>query len=111
HDHKFDPIPQREYYSLAGIFLSTDTRYGTFFAAQNRNPAELIELPTEPTGTAGSTRRKTLTPEERRQKEETLARMTREADDLANATFGQTIGSFGGRQPRNQQLLLLLRMN
>src|SRR5690606_20904142 len=39
------------------------------------------------------------------------ARMTREADDLANATFGQTIGSFGGRQPRNQQLLLLLRMN
>jgi len=28
HDHKFDPIPTRDYYSLAGIFLSTDTRYG-----------------------------------------------------------------------------------
>ena len=25
HDHKFDPIPQREYYALAGIFESTKT--------------------------------------------------------------------------------------
>jgi hypothetical protein len=24
HDHKFDPIPQKDYYSLAGIFASTD---------------------------------------------------------------------------------------
>ncbi|MHC5536841.1 DUF1549 and DUF1553 domain-containing protein, partial [Singulisphaera rosea] len=24
HDHKFDPIPQRDYYSLAGVFASTD---------------------------------------------------------------------------------------
>ncbi len=28
HDHKFDPIPTKDYYSLAGFFLSTDTRYG-----------------------------------------------------------------------------------
>ncbi len=28
HDHKFDPIPTRDYYALAGIFLSTDTRFG-----------------------------------------------------------------------------------
>ncbi|MEQ8787202.1 MAG: DUF1553 domain-containing protein [Pirellulaceae bacterium] len=28
HDHKFDPVPTRDYYALAGIFLSTDTRYG-----------------------------------------------------------------------------------
>src|SRR4029079_17185612 len=25
HDHKFDPIPTRDYYSLAGIFKSTKT--------------------------------------------------------------------------------------
>lgn len=25
HDHKFDPIPQRDYYALAGIFASTHT--------------------------------------------------------------------------------------
>lgn len=28
HDHKFDPIPTRDYYALAGIFLSTETLYG-----------------------------------------------------------------------------------
>ena len=25
HDHKFDPIPTRDYYALAGIFKSTQT--------------------------------------------------------------------------------------
>ncbi|MHA3770875.1 PSD1 and planctomycete cytochrome C domain-containing protein [Verrucomicrobiota bacterium sgz303538] len=29
HDHKFDPIPQRDYYALAGIFRSTRTYFGT----------------------------------------------------------------------------------
>ncbi|MCA9171195.1 MAG: DUF1549 domain-containing protein, partial [Planctomycetales bacterium] len=28
HDHKFDPIPTRDYYALAGIFRSTDTLNG-----------------------------------------------------------------------------------
>lgn len=28
HDHKFDPIPTRDYYALAGIFASTDTLAG-----------------------------------------------------------------------------------
>ncbi len=45
HDHKFDPIPQKEYYALAGIFLSTETRYGTFAAQQNNHAAKLVELP------------------------------------------------------------------
>ena len=27
HDHKFDPIPTREYYAMAGLFTSTDTLY------------------------------------------------------------------------------------
>ncbi len=45
HDHKFDPIPQREYYGLAGIFLSTDTRYGTAQGIQNRHSSDLVELP------------------------------------------------------------------
>ena len=46
HDHKFDPIPQRDYYSLAGIFLSTETRYGTASGIQNRHGSGMIELPT-----------------------------------------------------------------
>src|SRR5262249_33250794 len=28
HDHKFDPIPQKDYYALAGIFDSTQTVHG-----------------------------------------------------------------------------------
>ena len=28
HDHKFDPIPTKDYYSLAGIFRSTADSYG-----------------------------------------------------------------------------------
>ena len=29
HDHKFDPVPTRDYYALAGFFTSTETLWGT----------------------------------------------------------------------------------
>jgi cytochrome c553 len=45
HDHKFDPIPQRDYYALAGIFRSTETCYGTVRFVQSQRPTPLIELP------------------------------------------------------------------
>jgi len=45
HDHKFDPIPQRDYYAMAGILASTQTRYGTFDGPGNRHGSPLIELP------------------------------------------------------------------
>ena len=45
HDHKFDPIPQRDYYAMAGIFASTDTRFGTFESQGNNHSAGLISLP------------------------------------------------------------------
>ncbi len=44
HDHKFDPIPQNEYYSLAGIFTSTETLYGTAKTNGNRNPGRLLAI-------------------------------------------------------------------
>ena len=47
HDHKFDPIGQRDYYALAGIFLSTDTLYGTHSQQQNVRPSDLVELDDE----------------------------------------------------------------
>jgi len=47
HDHKFDPVAQRDYYALAGIFLSSETLYGTGAQFQNANPSTLIELPPE----------------------------------------------------------------
>lgn len=28
HDHKFDPVPTRDYYAMAGIFTSTETMWG-----------------------------------------------------------------------------------
>ncbi|MFK8114095.1 MAG: PSD1 and planctomycete cytochrome C domain-containing protein [Rubripirellula sp.] len=45
HDHRFDPVSQRDYTALAGIFLSTKTKYGTAGAVGGRNRASLIELP------------------------------------------------------------------
>jgi len=45
HDHKFDPIPQTDYYALAGIFSSTETLYGGFRSQRNRQPSGLIALP------------------------------------------------------------------
>lgn len=45
HDHRFDPIPQSDYYALAGIFQSTETCYGTIRQIQSNHPSRLLELP------------------------------------------------------------------
>jgi hypothetical protein len=45
HDHKFDPIPQKDYYALAGIFRSTETCYGTIRLLQSNHPSPLVNLP------------------------------------------------------------------
>lgn len=45
HDHKFDPVPQADYYALAGIFLSTETCFGTPRYVLNINPTPLLTLP------------------------------------------------------------------
>jgi len=45
HDHKFDPIPMSDYYSMAGIFLSSETLFGTARNQQNRRATELVSLP------------------------------------------------------------------
>ncbi len=53
HDHKFDPIPQKDYYALAGMFLSSETLYGTSNAVQNKHPSDLIDLGKESRMIAG----------------------------------------------------------
>src|SRR5262249_37262894 len=45
HDHKFDPIPQADYYAVAGIFRSTETCYGTIRVIQSNFPSPLVNLP------------------------------------------------------------------
>jgi cytochrome c553 len=54
HDHKFDPIPQKDYYALAGIFRSTETCYGTVRFVQSQRPTPLIPLPSESGVPAGT---------------------------------------------------------
>jgi hypothetical protein len=49
HDHKFDPIPQTDYYALSGIFRGMSTHYGTIRTQQNRRPSNLIMLPVNDT--------------------------------------------------------------
>ncbi len=45
HDHKFDPIPQADYYAMAGIFNNMTTHYGTVSTLQNRRSSNLVILP------------------------------------------------------------------
>jgi hypothetical protein len=99
HDHKFDPISQREYYGLAGIFLSTDTRYGTFFAAQNRSATELIELPK---GAGAPVLPRVLAQEERERKQAELEKLLNQANDMAAATFAESTGADCSRRSWNR---------
>jgi hypothetical protein len=80
HDHKYDPVSQRDYYALAGIFRSTDTRYGTIRLIQNANPADLVELPRSAGQPDGI---EPLTPQQRQRLEDQLADLREEFATLA----------------------------
>ncbi|MFO0970158.1 MAG: PSD1 and planctomycete cytochrome C domain-containing protein [Gemmataceae bacterium] len=54
HDHKFDPIAQKDYYALAGIFRSTETCYGTVRFINAQRPTPLLPLPKEANPGAGT---------------------------------------------------------
>ena len=70
HDHKFDPIPQLDYYALAGIFRSTETCYGTIPVIQNNNPSQLLTLPQ---GAAAAPGLPAMNADERQRLEEQIA--------------------------------------
>ena len=80
HDHKFDPIPQRDYYALVGVFESTQTCYGTLPGLiQSATPSPHIELP--PAAKLPSAVPK-LTPERRASIESQLAELKKTRDGL-----------------------------
>ena len=79
HDHKFDPVSQRDYYALAGIFRSTETCYGTIRIVQNNNPSRLLPLPESAGVPAGSP---PLTAAERMRLEADLAELRAERRGL-----------------------------
>ena len=80
HDHKTDPIPQRDYYALSGIFRSTQTCSGTLAGVfPNFNASPLIELPA---GAGLQSAVPALTPGQRTVMEERLAALLRERDSI-----------------------------
>ena len=80
HDHKMDPIPQRDYYALSGIFRSTQTCSGTLAGVfPNFNASPLIELPP---GAGVPPAVPSLTAEQRAAMEDRLAALVRERDSI-----------------------------
>ena len=93
HDHKYDPISQRDYYAMAGIFRSTDTKFGTVEMIQNNNASTLVPLP----ASAGQPDAlKALTPRERSRLEGSIAQKSARLAELtkqrmfASSEFVQT---------------------
>ncbi len=80
HDHKLDPIPQRDYYALSGLFRSTQTCSGTLAGVfPNFNASPLIELPT---GANLPSAVPTLLPEQKAGMEGRVAALVRERDAI-----------------------------
>jgi Protein of unknown function (DUF1549)/Protein of unknown function (DUF1553)/Planctomycete cytochrome C/EF-hand domain pair len=88
HDHKFDPIPSRDYYALAGIFRSSETCIGTVRVVQNQHANSLIRLPDSAHAPVVQER---LTPERRKSIEKQIedakaerAKLQREGNAMGN---------------------------
>jgi len=97
HDHKFDPIPTTDYYALAGIFMSTNTYYGTISGLQNHQPSELIELPNQETSELSLN----FTEEE-------VAAMRKKVTDLTSEMRSiRQAAQNGGEKPEQRQMVAM----
>ncbi len=103
HDHKFDPITQHEYYALAGIFTSTDTRFGTAEGIQNRHATDLVELPKN---SGEPTLGRTMTREEREKVEKRLTDLREQQREYFTDMVRQKAGK-GGNNDAGKQLTFL----
>ncbi|MFN0019884.1 MAG: DUF1549 domain-containing protein [Pirellulaceae bacterium] len=87
HDHKLDPISQRDYYALSGIFRSTQTCSGTMAGTfPNFNASPLIELPSGANVPAAVP---PLPREQRAAMEQRLATMVKDRDAIPNDEAGR----------------------
>ncbi|MCA9175640.1 MAG: PSD1 domain-containing protein [Planctomycetales bacterium] len=82
HDHKFDPIPQADYYALAGIFRSTETCYGTVSYINAQRVTQLLKLPEESQVASAVT---ALSDRERERIEDQIQRVR---DSMSSSTDG-----------------------
>ena len=48
HDHKSDPFSMEDYYSMAGVFYSTETCFGSSIGPESQIESEFIQLPSLP---------------------------------------------------------------
>jgi hypothetical protein len=80
HDHKLDPITQKDYYALSGILRSSQTCSGTLAGVfPNFNSSPLIELPAAANVPSANPQ---LTPEQRSGMERRLAALREERDAI-----------------------------
>ncbi|MBL8859819.1 MAG: DUF1549 domain-containing protein [Planctomycetes bacterium] len=106
HDHKFDPIPTEDYYALAGIFLSTETQFGTRTGPGNNNPSSLITLPAGAHVPNGPS----MDPTVRKLLERTRDRFARTAEGGMDAPrTGDTVADKKRPDPVDQQRLRVAR--
>ena len=92
HDHKTDPISQRAYYQLAGIFLSTETHTASAPTNQQRQGSDGISLAQD----AGVYRPAGLTPFEQRLMSNQLAGLVQQRDELIQAQRRNRTAGNGG---------------
>jgi hypothetical protein len=105
HDHKFDPIPQKDYYALAGIFRSTETCYGTIRLIQANHPSPLITLPKDAEVTVAL---EPLTAERR----SSIEKQIQDLKDQASKLTGQSQDTFLQRLfLRNRQSVLQAQLD
>jgi hypothetical protein len=97
HDHKFDPIPQTDYYALAGIFRGMSTHYGTAGSLQNRRPSNLIMLPVEDLNPTD----KKISRQQLSQLKEELAEKQAELREALRARAMRARNGAGGETARN----------
>lgn len=98
HDHKFDPVTQRDYYALAGIFLSSETLYGTYQQLQNNNPGALIELDAS---TGQRSALAALSPSEYATLKSQYEEAREQADDMRSEVFATRAEDRDARQVQN----------
>lgn len=110
HDHKSDPIPTADYYSMAGIFLSTETFFGTTNVLINRRATDLLLLPIADSNPMGS-----MTPEAL---EQVRARLKSTQAELAEFRAQQAqirrqamMGNNTMTEGRNNDVNTALRLN
>src|SRR5206468_5005882 len=105
HDHKYDPIPQRDYYALAGVFQNTEACYGTIRLIQNAHPSSLVSLPAEAKQPTGVDK---LGPFQRKRLETQIADLKKQRDDMK---IGDRFTSMQGIRLQIQITTLESRLN